>query len=131
MRYESAGSLWRASILTREMDSAKNIHAALGTIQRDTGYSLAHDFGTRAQHEPRNGLLAACIVGNPPAMAELDILKAFMHLCTNRHGRRSDCTHNRAALLDREDTLALQMALRSVCTRLKQHYPIRILFYGE
>ena len=54
-----------------------------------------------------------------------------MHLRANRHLRRSSRARNRAALLDREDTLATQMALGRVRTGLEQNYPIRILFCGE
>jgi hypothetical protein len=76
-----------------------------------------------------NSLPAACIVGNPQAGAEL--VQACMHLRTNGHWHSSRCMHNRAVLLDREDALALQMALTSVSTRLKQNYPVLIIFYGE
>jgi hypothetical protein len=77
----------------------------------------------------RNSLLAAHIVGNLQAGAE--ILQACMHLRANGHRRRSSRALSRAALLDREDTLAPPMAFGRVRTGLEQNYPIRILFYGE
>ncbi len=105
------------------------IHAALGSVERDTGNALVHDIGTRPTHEPRNGLQAARIVGNPLAGAE--ILHASMHLRANRHRRRSSRARNGAVLLDRDDTLATKMAFGRVHTGLEQNYPIRILFGGE
>ena len=107
----------------------KLVHATLGTVKLNPRKSLFHNRRALTTGEASNGLTAALVKRDLPARAE--VLQIRVDLRTYGHGRRPDSALDCAALLDRENTTAMDVTGRSVFSGLHEDYLVRISFDTE